>query len=103
MSKAKKILLTVLLTVLTLLVLANSLFLYILYASIPRGVEINPLEDYFYDIDDIAYIRADVGRLDAQKVEDGQIKSYFDHEIAQAINEAIDRRDAKNKANVPTE
>ena len=99
MSKAKKIFLNILLTVLTLLVLANSLVLYILWTSIPHVTEVNPLDDVYYEIDDVKYIRGDISKLDPQKIEQGQIKSHSGSEIAKASEEAVAKRDERNKAN----
>ncbi len=99
MGKVKKILLGVLLAVLTLAVAGNSILWYIYFTTFPRGIEINIMEDKYYMIDDVLYIRADMAELDPQKVENGQVEIYDALDIAKDINEAIERRDAKSEAN----
>lgn len=99
MSKVKKILLGVFLAVLTLAVMANSVLWYIYFNTFPRGIEINVMEDEYFRIDDVLYIRYDMAKPDPQKIESGQLKTYNAKDIAKEIQEAIEKRDAKNEAN----
>lgn len=98
MSKVKKILLGVLLAVLTVMVVGNSILWYIYFNTFPRGIEINVMEDKYYKIDDVLYIRYDMAEPDPQKVENRQLKVYEAEDIAKEIQEAIEKRDAKNEA-----
>lgn len=100
MSKVKKILLGVLLTVLTLGVIGNSFLWYIYLTTYPRGTEINVMEDTYVKIDDVMYIRADMASFDPQKIEDGTAHYYNIDEILPELDKAVERREAKKAANV---
>lgn len=100
MSKVKKILLGVFLTVLTLAVAGNSILWYIYFNTFPRGVEINVMEDTYLKVDDVLYIRADMASVDPQKIEDGTAHYYNIDEILPELDKAVERREAKKAANV---
>lgn len=103
MSKKQKILTAALLSVLSVLVILNSIALVILWKHIDEQPElIFQGSDTLYKIDDVMYIQSDVVRLDPAKMESGEIKTYKRSEITALENEAIEKRDA-NKADSAAE
>lgn len=93
MSKVKKILLGVLLSVLTLTVIVDTLLLVIIWQSSPRETVIYPYENSFLKIDDVAYIRSDLVYPDVEKVENDEVERINRSDIESALNEAIEKRD----------
>lgn len=100
MTKLKKTALIVLLSILTILVILNSIVLAFMWKRVDNQTEpifIN--SDKLVKIDDVGYIRYDVVRPDPAKVESGEFRTYDREEITALIDDAIAKRDEKNKAN----
>lgn len=101
MSKSKKILFTILISVLTIAVAVDT---YIICSILPyiqeHLAQPDPsLNRTYYKIDDVEYIRSDVARPNAQKVENGEAKFYSIDDINKAIDEAAKRRDENTAEN----
>lgn len=100
MSKFKKVFLIVLLSVLTIAVAVDT---YIKCVTLPYLSEMHAKPDpsfnkTYYKMDDVEYIRNDVARPNAQKIENGEVDFYNLDDINDALDEAAKRRDERNAA-----
>lgn len=98
MSKSKKIILTILISVLAVLVILNSIALVILWNAVNSQVQEIPVyENRLIKIDDVGYIRRDMVVPDPDKIEEKGYPEIYDlDELTQREAEAA--RNYNNKA-----
>lgn len=98
MSKSKKIILTILISVLAVLVILNSIALVIVWNAVNSQVQEIPVyENRLIKIDDVGYIRRDMVVPDPDKIEEKGYPEIYDlDELTQREAEAA--RNYNNKA-----
>lgn len=104
----RKVFLVLALVILGVLAIANAIGLVILYngfsalAADRDGMYIPVGSQTYVKIDDVAYIRYDMVSLDTEGIENGSIKLYSADDLRKLMDEAVERRDAKEAENSTT-
>lgn len=103
MNKVKRIVLVIVFSLLSVIVLIDTILVITLCQTINNMMDYP--ETYFpamekssiyVKIDDVGYIRYDEVGLDPAKIESGDIKVYTSEEIFNITNEALAKRDGLN-------